>query len=173
MIDGAGVYRAGALLGTDTVTVKDVANGDITATATVACSLLWPMAYDEMWGEKQYENLLLLRALRDGVLQNTFVGKEYISLLYDNSLEVALLLIQHPLLADHTREVIDMLLPYIESLLNHNEIEVNQDTIDTLESLLNDFEAHASPNLKAAIVKAKKDIHSGEIYKGLRIAVVK
>lgn len=173
IIDGDGVYRAGALFGTDTVTVRDVANGDINATATVACSLLWPMAYDEMWGEKQYENLLLLRALRDGVLQNTPMGKEYISLLYDNSLEVALLLIQHPLLADHTREVIDMLLPYIESLLNHNEIEVNQDTIDTLESLLNDFEAHASPNLKAAIVKAKKDIHSGEIYKGLRIAVVK
>ena len=137
------------------------------------CNLLWQKAYNEIWDEGKDENLSLLRIFRDEFLVNTEVGKEYVSMLYDNSSEVAGLLLQNPSLSAQTNKIIVELLPGIESLLTNNKIAINQDTIGKVESLLDQFEAKASPTLKTAIRKARKDINKGEVFKKLGISVNK
>jgi len=179
-IDDKGVYTAGTVAGTDTVTARDAANGtEATAevivytetTTTTSISLLWPMAYDKMWGAKKYENLLLLRVFRDEILLNTEVARGYISMLYDNSFEIAILLLQEPLLTAQTREVIDEILISVESLLYNDEMEISQDIMNNFITLLDQFETKASPKLKTAISKLKRDINKGEIFKQLGIII--
>lgn len=135
-------------------------------------SLFWPMAYDKMWNTKKNENLLLLRVFRDEVLLNTDVGREYTFLLYDNSLEIAILLLQEPSLTTQTREVIDELLMSVESLLYNDEMEISQDTIDNFVTLLDQFETKASPKLKTALNKVRRDIYKGELLKQLEISII-
>ncbi|MCK5254390.1 MAG: hypothetical protein KAQ81_00100, partial [Deltaproteobacteria bacterium] len=143
----------------------------IVSSSTTSISLLWPMAYDKMWGAGKDENLLLLRLFRDEILLNTEFGREYVFMLYDNSLEIVTLLLQEPSLTMQTKEVIDELLIGIESLLYADEIQTSQDTIDNVVSLLNNFKSYASPKLKTAIKKLKKNINEGEVFKRLVITI--
>ena len=143
----------------------------IVSSSTTSISLLWPMAYDKMWGAGKDENLLLLRLFRDEILLNTEFGREYVFMLYNNSLEIVTLLLQEPSLTMQTKEVIDELLIGIESLLYADEIQTSQDTIDNVVSLLNNFKSYASPKLKTAIKKLKKDINEGEVFKRLVITI--
>jgi hypothetical protein len=125
-----------------------------------------------MWDEKQYENLLLLRLFRDEILLNTRVGREYVFALYDNSLEIALLLLQEPSLTSHASIVANELLMAAESLFYNEEMEISQDTIDNLLSLLDHFESKASPKLKTVIKKVREDINMGEVFKQLCITKI-
>ncbi len=129
------------------------------------------MAYDKMWGATKDENLLLLRVFRDEILVNTELGRKSVFMLYDNSLEIATLLLQEPSLTMQTKEIIDELVIGIESLLYGDEIEINQDTIDNIMSLLDNFESNASPKLKTAIKKLKKDINGGEVFEQFVITI--
>jgi len=135
------------------------------------CNLLWKKTYTELWGARKAENLSLLRTFRDTALRNSEVGREYTSLLYDSSAEVASLLLHNPSLAAQTGEVIGELLPGIESLNTKGTAAINRDTIKKVESLLDYFEAKASPRFKAAIIKLRKDIRKGEVLRQLGIAV--
>jgi hypothetical protein len=134
-------------------------------------TLFWPIAYNKMWGTKKNENLLLLRVFRDEILRNTVVGRECIFLLYDNSLEIATLLLKEPSLTLKTREVVDELLMSVESLLYNDEMEISQDTIDNFVTLLDQFETKASPKLKTTINKVRREIYKGKILKQLEISV--
>lgn len=170
-INESGLYQAGAVIGTDTVTVIDKANGDITATAVIIVSPLWPMAYDEMWGAKKGENLFLLRTFRDGVLADNEVGRDYIFMLYTNSLEILILFIQNPPLIQEIKEMIDELLPEIQSILNGGKMTLSKRQLADIESFLTKFETKASPELKTAIRKVKKDLNRGEVLKQLGIII--
>ena len=143
------------------------------STTTISASQLWPLLYDEMWGNRKDRNLLLLRAFRDEILVNTEVGREYIFMLYGNSLEIVILLLQEPSLTSQTKGVIDELLISVESLLYNDEIEISQDTIKNFESLLDQFEGKASPELRTAIKKLKRDIRKERTFKQLGISIVK
>lgn len=169
--ESSGLYTAGAFDGTDTVTVIDKTNGDIIATAEVVVSPLWLTEYDKMWGDKKGENLFLLRAFRDGVLADHELGRDYIFMLYDNSLEILILFFQNPSLTDETKDVIDEMLPGIQSLLDGDEMAVSKMQVAALESLLTNFETKASPKLKTAIKKVKRDINRGEIFEQLGITI--
>ena len=136
------------------------------------CNLLWEKTYTELWwGARKAENLSLLRAFRDTALRNSEVGREYTSLLYDSSAEVAGLLLHNPSLAAQTGEVIGELLPGIESLTTKGTASISRDTIKKVEALLDYFEVKASPKFKAAIIKVRKDITKGEVFRQLGIAV--
>ena len=161
-----GLYKAGTKVGTDMVTVIDIAHGSSSATAEVNVSLLWPMAYDKMWGEKKGENLSLLRAFRDEVLSESEMGREYIFMLYNNSLEILILLIMDPSLTKETKEVIDELLPGIQSLLEGKKMILSRETKAHMEVLLNRLEKRAvSRRLKKALKKVRKDLRKGKIFK--------
>jgi hypothetical protein len=144
-----------------------------TSSTTTSISQIWPLLYDVMWGNKKERNLFFLRAFRDEVLVNTDVGREYIFMLYKNSLEIAILLLQEPSLTTQTGEVINELLISIDSLLYNDKMAISQDTIDNFESLLDQFENKASPGLKTAIKRLRKDIREEKIFKQLRINITK
>ncbi len=143
----------------------------VSSSTTTSRKLLWPMAYDKMWGAAKDENLLLLRVFRDEILVNTELGRKSVFMLYDNSLEIATLLLQESSLTMQTKEIIDELVIDIESLLYGDEIEITQDTIDNIMSLLDNFESNASPKLKTAIKKLKKDINGGEVFEQFVITI--
>ena len=171
-IDENGLYKAGAIAGTDTVTVIDTVNENIEATVVVTISPLWPLAYEDMWGGKKGENLTLLRTFRDEVLADSEVGRDYIFMLYNNSLEILILLIQHPSLSKGVKESIDELLPGIHSLLDDGEMILNKRRLANIESLLTGFEAKASPVLKTAIKKIRRDMREGKVFQQLKIQIV-
>ena len=189
-IDDDGLYKASFRADDVTVTVNDVANGNITAKALVTVSLAWPMAYDKIWGAKKRENLSLLRSFRDEVLAESEVGREYTFMLYNNSLEILILLILDPSLTKETKEVIDELLPGIESLLEgkktrkkkkavidkllsgkqslrkSKKISLSKEQIANIESLAKHFDKKAlSPKLKRAIRRVRRDLRKGILFK--------
>jgi len=132
----------------------------------------WFMAYDEMWGAKKDEKLSLLRTFRDRVLADSEVGREYTFMLYNNSLEILLLLFQNPSLIEETRDVIDEILPGIHPLLNGGEMSFSKEHLADLELLLSSFETKASPKLKTAIRKVKKDLKERNAFEQLGIKIV-
>ena len=156
---------------TTTVKTTTSINPD-SSSSTTSQSQLWPLFYDTMWGNKREINLVLLRAFRDEILVNTEVGRKYTSILYGNSLEVAELLLENPSLTAKTREVIDELLPRIVLLTTKGKAAITKDKINKVESLLDHFEAKASPKLASAIKKVRKDISERKALKKLGIKIV-
>jgi len=170
----SGLYKAGTGAGTDVVTVIDTANGNCLATAEVVVSFLWPMAYDKMWGDKKGEILSLLRTFRDKVLADSEIGRHYIFMLYNNSLEILILLVQNPSLMEETKVVIDELLPVVQSLLEGKKTRFSEEQVTYIESLFDHFEERAiSPRLKIAIKKVRKDLREGILFKQFGITVNK
>lgn len=139
---------------------------------TTSTSQLWPLLYNEMWGNKKDQNLLLLRSFRDEILLNAEPGMDYVFLLYDNSLEIAILLFLDPSSTKLAAEVINEILHGVESLLYNDEVIISRKTINDFESLLNQLEPKASPGLKTVIKKVKKDIREEVIFKQLGIKTI-
>jgi len=159
---------------TTTITPANSSTSSIVSSSTISSvSSLWPMVYDKMWVNKKDENILIMRAFRDEFLLNTEVGRTYVFMLYDNSLEIAILLLQEPSLTSQTREVMSKLLISVKSLLYNEEMKINQDILDNCLSLLNHFETKASPKLKIAIKNIKRDMDSKEIFEQLGITISK
>jgi len=138
---------------------------------TQATSSGWSISYQKMWGIKQYENLSVLRSFRDDVLSKSELGQAYVSLLYNNSIEIAFLLLRKPTLRIQTREVLNATVKELQGQAGNDEICISQNTIDDFESLLNSFESSASPRLKAAIEIVKEDIANGVINGQLGFAI--
>jgi len=168
-IDENGVYRAGGIAGTDTITVIDTINGNCLASAVITVSPLWPMAYDEMWGEKKGDYLSLLRTFRDEILAKSEVGRDHVFMLYNHSLEILILLLLDPSLTQETKSVIDELLPEIISLLNGGEITLSQEKIARIDSLISHLEAKATPQLSRALEKVKWDLRDRKLFTQLTV----
>ena len=160
-IDENGLYSAGSVTETVTITVMDTAHGDASATAVVTVSALWPMAYEEMWGAERDAKLHLLRSFRDEVLAGNEVGREYIEMLYSNSFEILILLLQYPSLVQETKIVIDEIVPGICSVLNGDELVLAEKQAADVESLLDHYAIKASPALSIAIERVKSSIGKG------------
>ena len=171
-IDENVLYKAGVVAGTDIVTVIDTLNGNFMATGMITISPLWPMAYDKMWGDKKGANLSLLRQFRDDVLADSEMGRDCVFMLYNNSLEILLLLLQDPSLTKETKVVIDELLPGIPSLLDGGEMSLSQRQLAEVELLLARFEAKAGSGLKTAIRNVRKDMRERRAFEQLRIQIM-
>ena len=168
----SGLYTAGNQPGVDLVKIIDIANGNITDTVAVVVSRIWPLAYTKMWGDEKEEKLLLLRAFRDEILMSSNVGKKYVNLVYDNSIEIALLLLKDESLAANAGEVTEEFTMSVESLLRSDELQLNLSTIEKFKSLINRIEMNASLKLKTAIKKLKKDFEGDDIFKQLGIKII-
>jgi hypothetical protein len=146
-----------------TLSSVDAQNLKTVDAVTQATSSGWSLSYQMMWGKNKYENLTVLRSFRDEVLSKSELGQAYVSLLYNNSIEIAFLLLRRPALRVQTREVLNAVTIELNEQSGNNEICISQSTIDDFESLLNSFESSASPRLKAAIEIVKEDIANGVI----------
>lgn len=123
----------------------------------------WSLSYQMMWGKTKYENLTVLRSFRDEVLSKSELGQAYVSLLYNNSIEIAFLILRKPALRTQTRNVLNATVKELQGQTGNDEICISQNTIDDFAALLNSFEASASPRLKAAIEIVQEDIATGAI----------
>jgi len=143
-----------------------------TTSTTTTRKFLWPLAYEKLWGVHRERNLSVLRAFRDEILLKNDQGMEYVSLLYGNSIEIVMLLLQDSALQDRVRETVDELLPHIESLLAGDKTSLSGEQIARIESLLNYCDTKAlSPRLKKAVKKVRKDLSEGVLLKQFGISV--
>jgi hypothetical protein len=93
-------------------------------------------------------------------------------MLYSNSIEILFLLLQDPIAVKLASEVADEFLVSIQTLLYHDEMTISQKAIDDFESLLEYIEPKASPNLKTAIEKVKKEIKDEFVIKQLGVKII-
>jgi hypothetical protein len=139
---------------------------------TQATNSFWPQSYAKLWEEKKDANLLLLRTFRTGVLNNTEAGREVTHLLYDNSLELSLLLVLNPKLARQAKTVADELMPGIEALLYTGEATIKQQAVEDMVSLLDLFADKASPKLKGDLGYIREALCAGAIMDALQVIVI-
>ena len=88
-----------------------------------------------------------------------------------SSAAVALLLAENPELSSHTAAVIEDLLPGVMALLNGERAKISRKLRRDIGTLLGEFEADASPNLKTTIRKVKREIKKGTMFRKLGMAV--
>jgi hypothetical protein len=120
-------------------------------------------------GENSHDDLMSLRDFRDEVLLSNQRGKKYVELLYAHSVEIALLLLESPGLSSQTAEVMAKLQPGLKSLVEGEGMTVSHELMDEIELLLEEFEAKASPGLRTAIERVKREIKKGDVFKQLGI----
>jgi len=99
------------------------------------------------------------------------VGRSYVNLLYRNSQEIATLLMQDPLLRKEVRKLINELLPYVNSLQEGKKVSLSKGKIAHIDSVLKRFESKASPQLKKAIKKVRRDVRKGIVFKRFGMSV--
>ena len=162
---------------THSTTTTTPHTGTTTSTMTISSttsttSSSWKKFYNELWGAKKGENLSLLRSFRDEVLANSELGRNYTSMLYNNSREILTLLIQNPSLTEETKNITDELLPGIQSLLDGGEMILYKRQLASIESLFTQFEIMANPELKTAIKKMRGDLSEGKLFEQLKIHIV-
>lgn len=117
----------------------------------------WPSAYNKLFRD-DIEDLNTLRSLRDKVLCTNPLGKIYVDRLYERSYEVALILLSDRDLIEQAREVLDLLLPEIESALQDGVMVISEDTLGEIDLLLNSFAKKASPKLRFLIKDVKEEL---------------
>ena len=138
--------------------------GASTTTTTEPSSSSWQSAYAMMWGEDKEQKLSLLRYFRDEAVARNQVVKNYVSLLYQHTVEVAGVFIKNPLLCLETRELVEALLPSIESFFETEKLILTAGQQDRVETFLNAFEVKASPELQEIIQKFRKDLRDGRLF---------
>ncbi len=133
----------------------------------------WPVVYNTMLRDEEERALSLLRRYREEVLVPHPAGKKYVELLYKHSGEIARTFMENPSLMAGAGRLINGLLPAIRDSLEGTEMMLSKKKIDSIESLLNRFEAEASPGLKLTIRKVRMDLRKGKMFKQLGIATSK
>ena len=119
--------------------------------------------------EGDAEILTVLWNFRDEVLQKTDSGRNYINLFYQNSPEIISIFIAHPEIKIQTANALKEMLPYAVSLLNGDEIVIEQGLIDEIEFISDCISAKASPTLAETIMRLIKELKQGELCNSLKI----
>ena len=151
--------------GTSTSTSPSTTTSAGTSTTTTEpSSNSWKLAYAMMWEEEMEQKLSLLRAFRNEVVVRNEAVKNYVSLLYQHSSEVAGVFIKNPLLCLETRKLVEVMLPSIESFFETKKLSLTAGQKDTVESFLNQFELKVTPELKGIIQNFRKDLRDGRLF---------
>ena len=149
---------------TSTTSPSTTTSAGSSTTTTEPSSSSWQTAYAMMWGEDKEQKLSLLRYFRDEAVARNKVVRNYVSLLYRNSSEIAGVFIKHPLLCLETRKLVEALLPSIESFFETEKLVLTAGQKDRVESFLNQFESKVTPELKGIIQDFRKDLRDGRIF---------
>jgi len=124
-----------------------------------------------MFGDNFAEEVILLRNFRDEILIADRKWRPYVDILYKNSFEIASLLLKDEDLRMHTAAVIKQLIPELVFLLNNKEAMMSSRMISSIETLLDEFEAKASPGVEITIKGVKKEFRKGEALNQFGIKV--
>jgi len=119
----------------------------------------------------ELDKLNLLRGFRDRVFMNTEAGREYIILFYKHSSELTLIMLINPSIAAQFKDVLNTLLPKVESALEGNEIDITDMEMDNIILLLEALTGEASIDLQTTIQKIKDDLTQERILNILGIKI--
>jgi hypothetical protein len=145
------------------MTTTTIINTSSTTTVTQPCPSTLAL-------QRDIERLQTLRAFRDEVLCTSTLGKTYTDLYYQYAPEISLMMLSDEGLRLEAAEVLGNLLPEIEAIMIDGEGTISAEVIAEVESLLDNFAANASPELKSVIKIVKADVERGKIVGG---AIVK
>ena len=145
-------------------TSTSTSSSGTSTTTTEPSSSSWQSAYAMMWEEDKEQQLSLLRYFRDEAVARNEVLRNYVSLLYQHTVEVAGVFINHPLLCLETRELVEALLPSIESFFETEKLTLTAGQQDRVETFLNHFESKVSSELKEIIQNFRKDLRDGRLF---------
>jgi hypothetical protein len=156
----------------DSTTTTTTTDGPGSSTTTTSATFVWPLAYEKLWGPKKERNLEILREFRDEILLNNEMGRQYVSMLYGNTLEILTLLLKDRSLSDELKDLTDDLLPVIEALIEGENTAISEKQIKKIDDLLKHFEAKKiSSSLREDINIARKDIKEGVMLKLFDVSV--
>ena len=71
------------------------------------------------------------------------------------------LIIEYPEIRKYTRELIEVLLPDMQSLVAGNGVSIRAATIDTLVDFMDFMITHASPELKDSLYMVRNNLENG------------
>jgi hypothetical protein len=140
---------------------------------TQATTSFWSLSYAKLWGVQKDANLLLLRTFREEVLNSTEAGRQITHRLYDNSMELSLLLVVNPALARQARELADELLTSVELRLYTGEAVIRQQAVQDMAALLDQFATKASPKLQGDLGYIREALCAGALLDELNVTVIK
>jgi hypothetical protein len=139
-------------------------SAESSTTTTEPSSNTWKLAYAMVWEQDSEQKVSLLRTFRNELVDRNEVVRNYVSLLYQHSSEVAGVFIKHPLLCLETRKLVEALLPSIGSFLETEKLVLTANQKDRVESFLNHFELKVTPELKGIIQDFRKDLRDGRLF---------
>jgi hypothetical protein len=121
--------------------------------------------------KNESDSLHLLRDFRDGVLNQTGRGKEYIDLYYTNASEISLIMMNNSEVKNRMETLLHQLVPLVTPLMERENVILTSEMKDEIELLLDALEAKSSPFLKAALKRVRKELNKGEIFKDMGFEV--
>jgi hypothetical protein len=119
--------------------------------------------------EDDVETLTVLWNFRDEVLQKTDSGRNYINLFYQNSPEIISIFITDPEIKIQTAKALKEMLPYAVSIVEGDEIVIEQRLMDEIEYICDSLSAKARPALAETIMRLKKELKQGDLCNNLQI----
>jgi hypothetical protein len=124
----------------------------------------WETVYKRAFDNAR-EIIPMLRTYRDEVLMSDPQGRELVSELYQkHSMELANILITHPLLLHRCSTMIKSNISKIEKSLKGGGIELTPLELAALDRLLGDIAKQGSPQLKDYLESIQKLVKDGELY---------
>ena len=113
----------------------------------------------------------ILREARDTKLASTALGVSLVALYYEHTEEISdILLADEDLLAIATN-VLNEIVDKTVFLNNDEEVSIDRELVERILELADLISENASPSLRIAIKKVKKEIKRGNIFKQLGITI--
>ena len=123
--------------------------------------------------ENDEAKLGVLREMRDSRMASSGLGASLIELYYEHADEISNVLLADEWLQIIAASVVGEIVEKSIALNNDEDVSMNQELIDGILEMADLINASASPSLKEAIKKVKKEIKRGDIFRQLGIQAVK
>jgi hypothetical protein len=115
--------------------------------------------------------LAVLREMRDVRIAGSCMGTTLIDLYYEHAEEVSEILRDDQDLKMMAATVVGEIVEKAAALNNNEEVSINQELVGSILSLTDKINANASPDLKKAIQRVKREIKKGALFEQLGITL--
>jgi hypothetical protein len=115
----------------------------------------------------------VLRKMRDDRMQSSKIGVSLIDLYYGHAEEISDILLGDDELIEIAADVVGEIVEKTAALNSNGEVNIGRELVDDILDLADKIDKDASPSLKTAIRKVKKEIEKGEIFRELGIKAIR
>jgi len=115
--------------------------------------------------------LEVLRETRDAKLTRTVLGRSLVDLYYTHAAEITDILLSDKDLQSRTTSVVNEIVEKAYSLNNNEKTSMDRGLVKRILVVANLIKNRASADLRIAIIKVKKEIRKGNIFKKLGVPI--